>query len=330
MAPRRIAQAVDDLRSKAVGDIDDRADAVSGLQTVGIQFGLLLPGLRIDGGLLGLDDGQGLSVGGIEDIIGVPNTALVGHPLQFHLDACLPGDDQVLLFHNLPAGLPNEQVDEQAAGFGLGVVISDDRCGGRVFHRLDGDGLDECAGRGRDFLPGRNLYFGSLVQQLPVKRGQRGEHAEFQQDSADEIVQVEDAEIGLTAGNSSGMGGQIADFPDIVGGHHEAVVADEGRERFAGHELIELGPLGNPDVLERVDRSDHPLQAPAAVERAAILVRIDHGLRSLAEAVQVAELLYVLEVVKVSHISGLPHNQYDNETPYDKAPGGDLLGILVS
>ena len=140
-----------------------------------------------------------------------------------------------------------------------------------------------------------------LVQQFPVEGSQRREHPEFQKDAADEIVEIEDAVISLTAGHPAVMGRQIAHLADIVGGHHQAVIADEGDERLAGHQLIEAGPLRNLDALERVDGLDHPLQAPAAVERTTILVGMDLGLRSLAEKVQVAEFLYLLKIVEVVH-----------------------------
>ena len=126
----------------------------------------------------------------------------------------------MLLLDDFPARLTDEQVNKQAAGFSLGVIVGNDRCGGRAFHDFDRDRFHECGRRGWDFFTRSDMDIRHLVQQFTVEGSQRGEHTEFQKDTADELVEIEDAEIGLTTGDTAFMGCQIADLADIVGGHH--------------------------------------------------------------------------------------------------------------
>ncbi len=93
---------------------DDGTLAELPLQTIGVEFRLLLAHAGIALGALRLDQSKGLAVIAPEDVINEDLALLVGH-----------ADDRVLavlLLVQGPSGFFEEQVDEVVSGFGLGVV----------------------------------------------------------------------------------------------------------------------------------------------------------------------------------------------------------------
>jgi hypothetical protein len=113
--PRRMPPVVPDPVVVAVRVEDDRPLPVLLLQAVGIELGLLLAGARVLAGALGLDQGERPAVVAAQHVVDIADAGRVRHAGHFNF-----GCARRL---RLEAGLANEQVDEQVAGFGLAVVV---------------------------------------------------------------------------------------------------------------------------------------------------------------------------------------------------------------
>ena len=104
----------------AVGIEDDRSPTELRLEAIGVELGLLLADFRRLRGPLGLDHRQGESIRSPQNVVDEPVALGVGHTG----DRVLP----VTLLLQRPAGLVEQDVDEQVAGGGL-VVVTRVRCG---------------------------------------------------------------------------------------------------------------------------------------------------------------------------------------------------------
>ena len=85
------------------------------LHTIGIEFGLLLARGRVHRGFLGLDHGQRQAVLAPEHVIHRARARTGGH-----------AGDRVFAVAGMverPPGPPQFDIDEQAAGVGLGVLV---------------------------------------------------------------------------------------------------------------------------------------------------------------------------------------------------------------
>ena len=165
----RIAQTVNYLRGEAIRDVNYWTHTVLGLQAICIEFCLLLSGFGVNRCAFGLNDRQRLPVRGKENVVCITDALLIGHALQFHFDAGFAGSHHALLLHNLPSGFLNEKVDEQFAGFGLGVIIGNDGCRGRILHGLSRNRGYKCCRSDRHFFARNDMYGGLVVQEFPVE-----------------------------------------------------------------------------------------------------------------------------------------------------------------
>ena len=75
------------IGSKTIGVIHHRSHAISLLQSVGIEHGLVLAYEWIFGGALGFDDCQWFHGIGEEHIVGITNLGIVRHTIEFNLYA---------------------------------------------------------------------------------------------------------------------------------------------------------------------------------------------------------------------------------------------------
>ncbi|MDD6253128.1 MAG: hypothetical protein PUA96_03595 [Bacteroidales bacterium] len=295
----RIAQTVDNESLEAVGVVDDRPDAVLRLQAVCIEFCLVLSDGRVFHCTLGLNHCERLSVGAKEDIIHIADALLVGHSSHLYFDASFAGHNLPFHVQNIPAGVLKHQVYEQATGFRLCVVIHklhlvDDRSRGNgVAQRHCHLRLDL---RSRSYMDRCRLR-----QQGFVKLGEGLQDAQFQKDSTDEIVEVEDAEECFLSGGLAIVNAQVAYLADIVCRHHHSVIGDELDERSTRHQLIQAGSLRQLDVLELIERLHQPLQRPPAVESRHVVFATTLRLSSFAVDAKVLKRLYFSQVVKVTH-----------------------------
>ena len=115
--PCRVAQTVNDESLEAIGVVDDRPDAILRLQAVCIEFCLVLSDGRIFHCALGLNHCERLSVGAKEDIIHIADALLVRHSSHLYFDASLAWHNLPLYIQDIPAGILEHQVYEQATGF---------------------------------------------------------------------------------------------------------------------------------------------------------------------------------------------------------------------
>ena len=123
------------------------------------------------------------------------------------------------------------------------------------------------------------------------------------ENASHQVVNVEKGEIRFTALDISIVCSLVAYLADIMSRHHQPVIVNKLDEGLAGHQLIEAIPVADLNVLQVVDGLHQPLQRFPAVDGAGVIVRLLGLFRSGAEAIQVPEGIYVLEVVKVSHIN---------------------------
>ena len=117
------SEAVNDKVFESVGEIYNRAHTVFPFQTVGIEFGLMLAGCRFHARPFRFDHGKRFSVGSEQHIVGIAYALIVGHPLNFDLDAGLPGLDVALGVEHVPSGFAKQKVDKSAACLGLGNSV---------------------------------------------------------------------------------------------------------------------------------------------------------------------------------------------------------------
>ena len=96
--------------------------------------------------------------------------------------------------------------------------------------------------------------------------------SKFQEGPPDEIIEIEQAEVGFSAFDTSGVGRHIADFADVVSSAHQTVVFKEFHERCAGHQLVQRCPCSDFGILERVDGLDQPFESPAAMQGTGIVI----------------------------------------------------------
>ena len=126
---RRVARIIPEPLLVAVGVKDHRPPAESGLQTVGIEFRLLLPHPGVSLGPLGLHQCQGDAVIPPEDVIDEP------FPFGYAQGPLLVAERSrsphagyfifpVPFLVQGPAGLLEEQIDEVIPGFGFGIVVT--------------------------------------------------------------------------------------------------------------------------------------------------------------------------------------------------------------
>ncbi len=100
----------------AVGEENNRTAAVQRFDTVGVEFGLLLPYMGIDGCLLRLYDGHGKAVGSPEEIIDKALAPGVGHTRNGILFRDVGTDG--------PSRFRQELIDDELPGFLLGIVMA--------------------------------------------------------------------------------------------------------------------------------------------------------------------------------------------------------------
>ena len=124
---RRVGQVVPQEGLVTVGVEDDWALAVHRLQAVGVELRLLLPHLGINGRLLCLHHRQRLAVVSPEDVVGIADARLVGHPRHFVFTVLFPVQR--------PTGAFQVEVDDEPAGLVLVPVVG---LGDGLVFRLDG------------------------------------------------------------------------------------------------------------------------------------------------------------------------------------------------
>ena len=110
-----IGQIVPKAGLVTVGVEDDRTLAVHRLKAVGIELRLLLPDVRIDGGLLRLHHRQRLAVVSPEDVVGIADARGVRHAR--HLVFTVPFPVQT------PTGALQIEIDDELAGLVLVPVV---------------------------------------------------------------------------------------------------------------------------------------------------------------------------------------------------------------
>ena len=248
---------------------------------------------------LGLNHSKRLAVSAKEDVIHIADPLLVGHSGHLNLDASLAWHNLPLYIQDIPAGILEHQVYEQATGFGFSVIIHklhlvDDRS------RRNGVAQRHCHLR-LDLRSRSYMDRCRLRQQGFVKLGEGLQDAQFQKDSTDEIVEVEDAEECFLSGGLAIVNAQVAYLADIVCRHHHPVVGDELDEGSTRHQLIQAGPLRQLDVLELIERLYQPLQRPAAVEGRHVVFATTLRLSSFTVDAKVLKRLYFSQVVEIPH-----------------------------
>ena len=97
------------------------------LQAVGVEFRLLLPDLRIDGGLLRLHHRQRLAVVSPQDVVGVSHALRIGHPRDLVFPVVWPT--------KRPTRSVQREIDEQPSSLVLVPVVG---LGDTLVLRLDG------------------------------------------------------------------------------------------------------------------------------------------------------------------------------------------------
>ena len=108
-------EAVDAADLVAVRVVEDGRVAVLRLEARAVQLHLVAPRLRVDAGLLRLDDRQRLSVLAEEHVVAESLARGIGHAVHLDLDAGLLGDTLVFNLQHVPAGLLQIGVDVEPA-----------------------------------------------------------------------------------------------------------------------------------------------------------------------------------------------------------------------
>jgi len=114
--PRRRAAVVPDPVLIAVGVEDHRPLAVTRLQAVGIELGLLLARAGVLPRPLGLDQAERLAICAPQHIVDEADSLAVRHALDAKLG--------ILRSIERPARLAQQQIDEAVAGLGLVIVMA--------------------------------------------------------------------------------------------------------------------------------------------------------------------------------------------------------------
>ena len=107
--------SVNDLCAVAIGVIEDRFIAVHLLHALAVQIHLMASLFGVNGGFLDLDDGQRFPVFTIKNIVAIPNTVGIGHPLHFNLNTGFCWLGEILHIQNIPTGFFQVQIDVQPA-----------------------------------------------------------------------------------------------------------------------------------------------------------------------------------------------------------------------
>ena len=178
----------------------------------------------VHAGTLGLHNGQRLAILAIEDIVAIAHALAVGHTFDLDLDACLAWDGGIFLVEHLPTCFTQHKVDEEATRFSFSEVIHLDGNFDGLCNILGRNSLDELAGRLGNFGLRCNEGSRLLGYQILVERSQGIEHTELQEDASNQVVSIEEGEIGLLASGSSLMDGDVAYLSDIVGSHRQGAI----------------------------------------------------------------------------------------------------------
>lgn len=93
----------------------------------------------------------------------------------------------------------------------------------------------------------------------------------------------------------------IADFADVVDGHHQLVVVHKLLEGLVFHHFEQGGALANEQSLDGVDGSRHPFQRLSAVDGRLVGIADLGYFCHVAETVEVVQRMEVLYVVEVAH-----------------------------
>lgn len=125
--------------------------------------------------------------------------------------------------------------------------------------------------------------------------------SQFQENAANEVVEVENAEECFFASGLTIVYAQVAHLADIVRRHHHPVVGDELDKGCPRHQFIQACPLRQLDILELIEGLHQPLQCPAAVEGRNIVLATALRLGGLAIYAEVSKRLYFSQVVKITH-----------------------------
>ena len=297
----RIAKTVNYEGLESVGIIDDRTDTVLGLQAICVEFCLVFADGRVFHRALSLNDGKRFTVCAEENVIHVTDAMLVRHSGHLNLDAGLVGHYLPLHIQDIPAGIFEHQVYEQATGFCLGIVIAE----------LDGLYRSKvCLGNGTtegrsdqwlDFCSRSHVEGNGFGKERFVELCERLQDAQFQKDAANEVIEVENAKECFLAGGLTIVYAQVAHLADIVRRHHHPVIGDELDEGYSRHQFIQACSLRQLDILELIEGLHQPLQCPAAIEGRNIVLATALRLGSLAVYAEVPKRLYFSQVVKITH-----------------------------
>ena len=104
-----------DLCAVAIGVIEDRFIAVDLFHALAVQIHLMASLFGVNRGFLDLDDGQRFPVFPIKNIVAVPNTVGIGHPLHFNLNTGFSRLGEIFHIQNIPTGFFQVQIDVQPA-----------------------------------------------------------------------------------------------------------------------------------------------------------------------------------------------------------------------
>ena len=241
--PCRITKAIDDEGLKTISVVDDRANAILGLQAICVEFRLVLAYGRVFHRALSLNDCKRLSVCTEENVVHIANTMLVGHTGHLHLDAGLAGHNLSFHVQHVPSSIFEHQVDEQATGFCFSVVIAELYGLYRSKVRLSNGSTESRRDQRLDFCSRSNVERNGIRKERFVKLCERLQDTQFQEDAANEVIEVENAEECFFAGGLSIVYAQVAHLADIVRCHHHPVIGDELDEGCPCHQLIQACPL---------------------------------------------------------------------------------------
>ena len=190
--------------------------------------------------------------------------------MYFNFSSGFIGQGHIVFPDQFPTGIPEHEVNEEAASFKFGI-IRDDRRRFRALNGLCGNALDKCICRCRYILTWLNRDT-ALGNQLFVERCQRSENAKLQQRATDEIVEVEKAEVSFAALDAAGVSCDVAHLADVMGRCHQAIILHEFHEGFPGHQLVERLALANFRILEGIDGLDQPFESLATMQGTGVVV----------------------------------------------------------
>ena len=152
-----------------------------------------------------------------------------------------------------------------------------------------------------DFCSGSHMERSGFGKERFVELCEGLQDSQFQENAANEVVEIENAEECFFAGGLTIVYAQVAHLADVVRRHHHPVVRDELDEGCSRHQFIQACSLRQLDILKLIESLHQPLQCPAAVEGRNIVLATALRLGSLAVYAEVPKRLYFSQVVKITH-----------------------------